>query len=170
MRIEAITNNAYTELRPQTKAAERPDVASFATALTNAMNGSADNNSTTDTNKTGNINSTNSANNNTASKGFVQPDFTNMSVQELRDWTNQQLRDGNMTLDESIPFMLMSMNTPVDGSAENTSERFDYTQKVRDGIERALADNNMETLKMLQSSMKTMQRYQGHTSGIDTQA
>ena len=91
----------------------------------------------------------------------------------LRDWTNGQIRSGQMSLDDSRAFMAMSMKIPVAGGltgelpAANDSTRYDFTQKARAGIEGATARNDSATLKMLQSAMSIMQ---SQTGGVDIRA
>lgn len=70
-----------------------------------------------------------------------------------------------MSLDESRPFMAMTMKIPIDGignSSGSTGDgiRYDFMQKVREGIEGALSRNDNETLSMLESAMSVMQRQQ----------
>jgi hypothetical protein len=108
--------------------------------------------------------------------GTRQVDFGSMTRSELRDWTNSEIRNGEISLDEGFPFIAMTMKIPVSGeyggevSAASDTERFDFNQKVRDGIEGALSRNDTESLKMLQSAMSIMEKYQGRTIGIDIHA
>ncbi|WP_205927822.1 hypothetical protein [Rhizobium terricola] len=66
-------------------------------------------------------------------------DFTSMTRQELFDWMNDQIRSGEMSLDESSAFLGMTLKIsaatgePVD-MATDTS-RIDFTDKARQGIE-----------------------------------
>ena len=100
-------------------------------------------------------------------------DFSSMTHQDLRDWTNGQIRSGQMSLDDSRAFMAMSMKIPVAGGltgelpAANDSTSYDFTQKARAGIEGATARNDSATLKMLQSAMSIMQ---SQTGGVDIRA
>ena len=100
-------------------------------------------------------------------------DFSSMTRQDLRDWTNGQIRSGQMSLDDSRAFMAMSIKIPVAGGltgelpAANDSTRYDFTQKARAGIDGATARNDSATLKMLQSAMSIMQRQAG---GVDIRA
>ena len=95
-----------------------------------------------------------------------------MTRQEMRDWVNTQIRSGEMSLDDSRPFMAMSMKIPVGGelAAESDGTRYDFTQKVRDGIQGALSRNDETTFKMLESAMQIIQRYQGQTVSVDVRA
>jgi hypothetical protein len=109
-------------------------------------------------------------------QGTKQADFTSMTRQQLREWSNDQIHNGKMSLDDGFAFMAMSMKIPVGGGdggelrASNDSERFDFTQKVRAGIEGARSRNDDVSRKMLESAMKMMDQYQGETIGVDTRA
>jgi hypothetical protein len=78
-----------------------------------------------------------------------------------------------MSLDDSEPFMAMSMKIPVSSGigaqlgAESDDTRYDFAQKARDGIKGALSRNDETTLKMLESAMRIIQRYQYETIGVD---
>lgn len=101
-------------------------------------------------------------------------DFTRMTRQELRGWVNDRIRAGEMSLDDSRPFMAMTMKIPVSGGgpelASGDGERFDVMQKARAGIEGALSRNDEVTLKMLKSVMSIMQQHQERSAGIDIRA
>lgn len=105
-----------------------------------------------------------------------QTDFTQMSRQEMRDWVNSEIRSGAMSLDDSRPFMAMTMKIPVSGgqggelSAGNDDTQYDFMQKVRDGIQGALSRNDATTLQMLESAMQIMQKYQGQTVSLDARS
>jgi len=100
-------------------------------------------------------------------------DFSSMTRQDLHDWTNGQIRSGQMSLDDSRAFMAMRMKIPVAGGltgelpAANNNTRYDFTQKARAGIEGATARNDAATLKMLQTAMSIMQ---SQTGGVDIRA
>lgn len=91
-----------------------------------------------------------------------QTDFSSMTRQEMRDWVNDQIRSGNMTLDDSTPFVTMTMKMPVGGFAEvdaaTDGERIDFTQRARSGIEGARSRNDDVTAKLLESVLQIMQR------------
>lgn len=42
-----------------------------------------------------------------------QSDFTSMTRKEMFDWMNEQIRSGKMSLDESSPFLGMTMKVSV---------------------------------------------------------
>lgn len=108
--------------------------------------------------------------------GVKQVDFTSMTRQEMRDWVNAQIRSGEMSLDDSRPFVAMTMKIPVNGGsggelpAQSDGTRHDFAQKAREGIQGALSRNDEATLKMLELAMSIMQRQQGQAIGIDLRA
>lgn len=105
-----------------------------------------------------------------------QADFNQMTRQEMRGWVNEQIRSGEMSLDDSRAFMAMTMNIPVNAGATgelliaDNGEAVNFMQKVRDGIEGALSRHDKDTLSMLQTAMSAMQQHQGPTIGIDAKA
>lgn len=144
MRIDAGTPALYAAQRAQPTAADRPTAASFSAALATSQ-----------------------------ADGSQQTDFTRMTRQEMRDWVNAQLRSGQMSFDESTPFVAMTMRIPVGAgmgdelSAESDSTRYDFTQKIRDGIEGALSRKDSTALKMLESALQIVQRNQGRPQSVD---
>lgn len=104
--------------------------------------------------------------------GTRQPDFTSMTRQDMRDWVNTRIRNGEMSLDESRPLMAMTMKVPVDGArgvavgAENDATRYDFTRMAREGIQGALLRKDETTLEMLKSAMSMMQDQQGRPSSV----
>ncbi len=144
MKIDAGTSYLQASQRAQSPATARNDQTSFADVLATATAGQSG----------------------SGTSGVKPVDFTNMTRQQMRDWSNDQIRSGKMSLDESRPFMAMTMKIPVNGGsgevpAASDGERFDFTRKVRAGIEGAVSRNDDVTRQMLQSAMAIMQRYQG---------
>ena len=154
MKINTNTSNLYASQRAQLPATARNESASFSSMLAKSTAGTSKSDET----------------------GVKQTDFTNMTHQELRDWANEQIRNGNMSLDESRPFMAMSMHIPVSGGssgeflAADNGERLDFTQKIRAGIEGARSRNDEVTRKMLESAMMIIQQHPRQTTGIQTRA
>lgn len=95
-----------------------------------------------------------------------QVDFTDMTRQEMRDWVNGEIRSGEMSLDDSRPFMAMTMKIPASGGpggelpATSDGTRYDFTQRIRDGIQGALSRHDGQSAQMLETAMRTLQRYQ----------
>lgn len=113
-------------------------------------------------------------NNSVATEPAKQADFSHMTGQQLLAWTNDKIQSGEISLDDSRAFMAMTIKIPVSGAAAgalqsiNHDEPVDFMQKVRDGINGALERNDKETLKMLNTALSVMQKYQGQTIGVDT--
>ncbi|WP_430257680.1 hypothetical protein [Neorhizobium sp. IRS_2294] len=154
MKIDTSTSRLYASQSAQLSTASDDTSASFLAALSTATAGA----STSD------------------AEGAEQTDFTSMTRQEMQDWCNDQIHSGNMSLDEGLPFMAMTMKIPVDGGtagelqASDDGERVDFTEKVRAGIEGAISRNDEDTLTMLEKAMETMQQYRAETSGAEAQA
>ena len=142
MRIDAGTNYLHASRRPPASDSDRATAASFSAVMTATQGDST-----------------------------KQVDFTSMTRSEMRDWLSPQIRSGEMSLDDSRPFMLMTMKMPVNGShelaVENDATRYDFMQMARDGIQGA---EDKTTLKMLESAMSIMLRQQGQPIGINTSA
>ncbi|MCD0416903.1 hypothetical protein LOC51_06720 [Rubrivivax sp. JA1024] len=94
-----------------------------------------------------------------------RPDFTSMTRQQLFDWMNQQIRSGRMSLDESTPFLGMTMKIsaatgePVDMASDG--ERIDFVAKARGGIDGALERHDYDLLARLQAAVERMLKTQG---------
>jgi len=101
-------------------------------------------------------------------------DFTSMTRKDLMDWVNEKITSGEMTFDESSPFLAMTLkisavtNEPVD-MATDTS-RIDFIEKAFAGIERAILDNDLETAESLKYARDLMLMNQGKDLGVDTLA
>jgi hypothetical protein len=80
-------------------------------------------------------------------------DFTHMTRQELMDWANGQYFSGEMTMEESRIFMLMTVRGGAD-VPEDT--RYDFMQLAREGIEGALWHKDEAKLKLLESGLQIM--------------
>ncbi|GEM_PF-712479 len=90
-----------------------------------------------------------------------QANFTSMTRQDMFDWMNEQIRNGKMSLDESSPFLGMTMKISVatgqtvDMATDMT--RIDFIEKARLGIEGALSRNDLDSARKLQVAMDMMQ-------------
>ena len=89
-------------------------------------------------------------------------DLTNMTPMRMREWINDQIRSGNMTLDESTPFMGMTVGAEVDNSPVN------YLQKIRVGIEAAVWRGDAEGKSRWEMALEVAKRYQYQSLGIST--
>ena len=154
MKIDTSTSRLYASQSAQLSTASDDTSASFSAALSTATAGA----STSD------------------AEDAEQTDFTSMTRQEMQEWSNEQIRSGNMSLDDGLPFMAMTMKIPVGGGtagelqASDDGERVDFTEKVRAGIEGAMSRNDEDTRTMLEKAMETMQQYQDETASDDARA
>lgn len=152
MRVDGGASHLYASQRPRSSVVDKSASTSFTAGLTAAQ-----------------------ANNEKADSSTKEANFTSMTRQDMRDWVNTQIRNGEMSLDDSRPFMAMTMKIPVNGglggdlATEGDDMRYDFMQKARDGIQGALSRNDETTLKMLKSAVSIMQRYQ-QAVGVDTRA
>ena len=100
-----------------------------------------------------------------------QVDFTRMTQKEMRDWINEQLRDGKMTFEESVPLVVLSaFGTPLD-APESDLPYCNYMQMAREGLHFAqLGGNEYSTVlqKFWGSALSIMQRCQGQSASVDT--
>ncbi|NEV78394.1 hypothetical protein DYI24_15235 [Rhodopseudomonas sp. BR0C11] len=103
------------------------------------------------------------------SGGVQKTDFTQMTHQQLFDWINSKIASGEMSFDESSTFVSMTVSMPVDGSslAPNGTQKVDFMQSVRSGMERALQTNDTDLFARLQTALQTMQRFQGEVRGVN---
>lgn len=85
--------------------------------------------------------------------------FYSMSNQDMRDWVNDQIRSGKMSLDDSTPFVYMTLHIPVQASHSldsTATERVNFVEKARLGIEGALSLNDASSAKKLQKALVIM--------------
>lgn len=103
------------------------------------------------------------------SGGVQKTDFTQMTHQQLFDWINSKIASGEMSFDESSTFVSMTVSMPVDGSslAPDGTQKVDFMQSVRSGMERALQTNDTDLFARLQTALQTMQRFQGEVRGVN---
>lgn len=88
------------------------------------------------------------------------PDFTAMTSLQMREWVNEEIRAGRMSLDESRPFMAMTMKVPVGGtgaaSQQSGGERVDFMQRAREGMEAARLRGDEYTRSLLEAALARM--------------
>lgn len=144
MKISTETSPLYSALRTQPSSTPGTGPSSFSSALAAA---------------TGQTPSARSA------------DFTGMTRQEMTNWMNEQIRTGKMSLDESAPFMGMTMKTAVETGQSvdmaTDTTRIDFIEKTRLGIEGARSLNDQKLAERLQRAMDKMHRSQGQAIGGD---
>lgn len=97
-------------------------------------------------------------------------DFSRISGNDIRDWVNNQIKSGNMSLDDSTPFMAMTMAAPTQGNelqSDILNLKTDFVGKTITGIQGALSRNDQKLAQQLQSALDIMRKNQ---SGIDHMA
>jgi hypothetical protein len=147
MKINTEANHLYPSQRAQTSTAASTAPSSFSSALAAAA---------------------------TETPTVKQADFTSMTRKEMFDWMNDQIRSGKMSLDESSPFLGMTMRIsvatgqPIDMTTDTT--RINFIEKARMGIDGALSRNDPDLAQRLQAAIEVMRRQQGQALGVDTRA
>lgn len=106
--------------------------------------------------------------------GLDRPDFTSMTRRQMRDWVNDQVKSGKMSLDESAPFAAMTMKIRVSDNqivpASADDESINFMEKTRGGIEGAFSRGDQYGGKQLQAALDFMLKHRGQTAGIDIHA
>lgn len=99
-----------------------------------------------------------------AGDGADRPDFTSMTRLELRDWVNEEIRSGRMTVEESAPFLPLTFRMDETGTceipAETDAQRFDFLAKTRSNIDAALSMNDNHFAERLRFVLDYMQSRQ----------
>ncbi|WP_428239570.1 hypothetical protein [Gynuella sp.] len=106
-----------------------------------------------------------------ATNNVERLDFSNMSRAEMRTWINNEIKSGQMDLDDSSALMAMTMKIPVGGAGEvaveGDNERFDFVQKAIDGMDAALSNHDQASYERLSMAVQTMQQAQGGIASLD---
>ena len=88
-------------------------------------------------------------------------DFRNMSRDDLKTWINEELKAGNMTFDESMPFMLMTLNLDAETLASvNGSEPVNFMDMAKNVAEFHRSIGNKESAEGLERALEIMQKEQ----------
>ena len=100
--------------------------------------------------------------------------FTNMTRQEMVDWTQAQIGQGRMTLDESSPLLAINaVGSTSDGQAAGQgteTSSINYVERVQEEIENARQANNQTKLNLLLTAASVMRLYQSEHHGINAVA
>lgn len=103
-----------------------------------------------------------------------QVDFHNMTRMDMAEWANSQIRSGQMSVEESIPFRVMNMRIPVEeGQAIDISTdptKIDFFERASSIVEFARSSNDPVLAKKLQAAIDKMYRYQGQATNINVRA
>ncbi len=148
MKISTNTNHLYASQRTQTSTTTRTKMTSSSSELTAA---------TADT------------------FAVKQADFTSMTRQEMFDWMNGEIRSGKMSLDESSPFLGMTIKIPVAAGQQpidmaTDTTRINFIEKARSGIEGALSRNDQDLADRLKMTIELMHKGQGNRIGVNETA
>lgn len=90
-------------------------------------------------------------------------DMTQTTRSQMMDWVNDEIKYGNMSLDQGFPFMAMAMKIPADGSYSfglhnlDNSEVINVSEMISEGIEEAERRGDQQTLDMLRTAQHTLQ-------------
>ncbi|WP_415719346.1 hypothetical protein [Maridesulfovibrio sp.] len=87
-------------------------------------------------------------------------DFTNATRKEVFDWMNNEIRAGRMSLDDSSPFMGMTLKVSVatgqSADMESDSTHINFMEKALLGLEAAETRNDFATARQLRSALNIM--------------
>jgi hypothetical protein len=101
-------------------------------------------------------------------------DFTNATRQEVFDWMNDEILAGRMTVDESTPFLGMTLKMsaatfqPVDMATD--PERINFLDKAQHGIEWADQHGQRDQAAYLRRAVVIMQRVGAQAPVLDVVA
>ena len=85
-------------------------------------------------------------------------DMTHTTRNRMMGWVNNEIKSGNISLDEGFPFMAMAMKIPADGTScvglyhLDNSEVVNVPEIISNGIEEAESRGYQQTLDMLRSA------------------
>ena len=90
-----------------------------------------------------------------------------MTRQEMYDWMNSKLRNGEMSFEESRPFLGMTFSA---SDMATDTKRINFFEKASQGIELALSVNDQVMAERLRMAIETMHRYQQQGISVDAHA
>ncbi len=97
-------------------------------------------------------------------------DFTSMTRKELIDWVNGEIKGGRMTLDESTPFVGMTIKisayTKQSVDIDTDTTRYNFTDIAAKGADGARWFGNEKLAQALEWTVDAMRRAQGGKAGI----
>jgi hypothetical protein len=91
-------------------------------------------------------------------------DFSHMTRKELFDWMNNQIRSGEMSLDESSPFLAMTLKVkpsgePVDMNTDPT--KLDFVDIAKRGVDTAESRGEFAVADRWRTAWNSLQQLQG---------
>ena len=116
-------------------------------------------------------NSTSSALSSLQKETIKKYDFTNITPKELRDTVNGLIVNGQMTLDEAAPLvMMMTKDTnPLNDSARPNAT-INVMNELQEGIKGDLSRNEIQSSELKQITINALLRFQGKPSSINALA
>ena len=91
-------------------------------------------------------------------------DFSHMTRKELFDWMNNQIRSGEMSLEESSPFLAMTLKVkqsgePVDMNTDST--KLDFVDMAKRGVDAAESRGEYSVADRWRTAWNSLQQLQG---------
>ncbi|WP_102794991.1 hypothetical protein [Bowmanella denitrificans] len=87
-------------------------------------------------------------------------DFTNSTRLELFNWMNGKIKSGEMTLDQSFPFMAMTLKMPASNKNSvamlSDGQKVNFIDKAENGLKAAELRCDGVSFEMLSSALKLM--------------
>ncbi|XZE18745.1 hypothetical protein SH449x_004047 [Pirellulaceae bacterium SH449] len=106
-----------------------------------------------------------------SSQGFSSDlDFSNMTRRELFDWMNNQIRSGQMTVDESTPFLAMSLKVKLSGEPVDMDTdpiRMDFVDIAKQRFDAAESRGDFEIADRWRIAWNSLQQLQGTLPSLD---
>ena len=111
-----------------------------------------------------------SAKNNATPSDVGQLDFKNMTLGEMGQWIDQQVRSNNLTF-EQIGFLgSLAGIQNVDGSPVDLNTRYDFVARAQGGVDAGMIRGDVASAKYWQDAVNYFMGLQGQSAGIDTMA
>jgi len=97
-------------------------------------------------------------------------DFSYMTRKELFDWMNNRIRSGDMSLEESSPFLAMTLKVkpsgePVDMNTDPT--KLDFVDMARRGVDAAESRGEYAIADRWRTAWNSLQQLQGTLPSIN---
>ncbi len=93
-------------------------------------------------------------------------DFTRMTRSELRNVINSKIGSGELSIDGTEGFVVMMGPSDAERAGQVDNTPIDFIQSVRDQMDFYRQHGDTAWLSRLSTTLETMQRYQGRSSGI----
>jgi len=93
----------------------------------------------------------------------AKADFTRMTRKQMFDWVNQQIKSGKMTLDESTPFITMTVRSDANGQpvdVDTDTEPMNFINSARGAIDGARWRNDAADVQYWSKALESMLKHQ----------